>query len=67
MVSYAIFTAQVTYVTLQRPLNVQDTVSNTVCLYLLQAGTGLYTYFYSRSFAEKVTQNINYHIPYFLL
>ena len=28
------FTAQVTYVTLRIPLNVQDKVSNTTCLYL---------------------------------
>ena len=30
------FTAQVTYGTLQIPLNVQDTVTNATCLYLFE-------------------------------
>ena len=33
----------------------------------LHAGTGPCTSFYSGSFAEAVTQNINYHKPSFLL
>ena len=36
------------------------------CTYL-NAGTGPCTSFYSGSFAEEVTQNINYHKPSFLL
>ena len=38
----------------------------TACTYL-HAGTGLCTSFYSGSFAEEVTQNINFHKPSFLL
>ena len=34
------FTAQVTYVTLRIPLNVQDKFSNTTCLHYLHAGIG---------------------------
>ena len=55
MVSYTIFTAHVTYITLQIPLNIQDKVSNTTCLYLLEVGTGLCISFSSCSFAEEVT------------
>ena len=36
------------------------------CTYL-HAGKGPYTSFYSGSFAEELTQNINYHRPFFLL
>ena len=46
------FTVQVTYVTCQIPLNVQ------ACTYL-HAGTAPCTSFYTGSFAEEVTQNIN--------
>ena len=59
------FTAQVTYVTLGIPLNIQDMVSNTTCLYFLHAGTGPCTSFYSGSFAEEVTQNINYPLFFY--
>ena len=62
------FTAQVTYVTLGIPLNIQDMVSNTTCLYLFACWHRfMYFFFYSGSFAEEVTQNINYHKPSFLL
>ena len=61
------FTAQATYATLWIPLNFQDMVSNTTCLYLLHAGTGPCTSFYSGSLAEEVTKNRNYHKPSFLI
>ena len=61
------FTAQVTHVTLWIPLNIQDMVSNTTCLYLFACLHRSIYFFYSGSFAEEVTQNINYHKPSFLL
>ena len=53
------FTAKVTYVTLRIPLNVQDKVSNTTCLYLFAWDTGLYISFYSGSFVDEATQSIH--------
>ena len=57
-------TAQVTYVTLWISFNVQDMSPTPACTYL-HADTGPCTSFYSGSFAEEVTQNINYHKPFF--
>ena len=55
------FTGHVTYVTLRILSNVQDKVTNTTCLYLFACWHSPFTSFYSGSFAEEVTQNINYH------
>ena len=58
------FTAQVTYVTLWIPLIFKIwSPTRPACTYL-HAGTGPCTSFYSGSFAEEVTQNINYP-PFF--
>ena len=53
------FTAQVTYVTiLIQPTFKIRSPTQPACIYL-HADTGLCTSFYSGSFAEEVTQNIN--------